>query len=173
LVMAHELGHGVLRLRQYKKYYEGWGADYLERNKDQTTIGELFADVFAILQGAESGMTLRETSDRLLKLSEVNFQTRGNSVKAGLQGVLSESVKLFLFVDKIRGEAHLKARQFEKELLAQTAREEDLIHVLKFMLNKYSEAVFEFRKNGKSLPKWKPFRAAVLKHAMGGADGPR
>jgi hypothetical protein len=170
LVIAHELGHGILRLRQYEKYFEGWGARYLNRNKDQITIGELFADAFAILQGTELGMTLQETPDRLLSLSEVNFQTRGNSMKAGLQGVLGESAKLLSFINKIRGEAHITARQFEKKLLSQTKREEDFVDVLKFMIQKYSEAVSEFRKNGKSLPKWKPFRTAVLKHAMGNTD---
>jgi hypothetical protein len=170
LVLAHELGHGILRLRQYEKYFEGWGAGYLRQNKDQITIGELWADVFAILQGKELGMTLQETSDHLLSFSEANFQTRGNSVKAGLHRVLGESVRLFSFIDKIRGEAHLAARQFEKTLLSKTKREEDLVDVLKFMLREYSEAVSEFRKNGKSLPKWKPFRAAALKHAIEETD---
>jgi hypothetical protein len=142
LVMAHELGHGVLRLRQYEKYFEGWGAGYLERNKDQITIGELFADLFAILQGKELGMTLQESAEHFRKLSESDM--------------------LFSFLAKILGEAHVKARQFEKKLISPTTREEDLVDVLNFMLQKYGEAVQEFKKNGKPLPRWKPFSATVL-----------
>jgi hypothetical protein len=163
LVVAHELGHGVLRLRQYEKYFEGWGAHYLKWNGDQAAIGELFADVFAILQGKELTMTLQESVERLQSSRDVNFQTRGNSLKAATQEVLGDYIQWFRFVDKIRGDAHLKAWQFEKTLLSQTKREEELVDVLKSMLQKYSESVAEFRRKGKGLPKWKPFTAALLK----------
>jgi hypothetical protein len=145
LVMTHELGHGVLRLRQDERYFEGWAAEYLKWNIDQITIGELFADVFAILQGPELGITLQESAEHLGSFSNVNYQTIGKTPEG----------------------AHIKARQFEKKLLSRITRGEDLTKALKFMLQKYSAAVQKFRKNGsrdgKYLPRWEKFSAAVLR----------